>query len=201
MVRACLPYAILGSGPAGRQGSRSRHDLLPNFYSKDMFWAESIGSRKYFLLKISFPQFHFLSGRHEAEKMIRMPMEPRGQTRATSMKHPPTPVGSETLRRAIARVSAGYPLVAKSAVASTQRHGNPLSTGSAFNHGQSQWSSAKADKKAAIQSTVRIAARRSTHYFQKIFFLSAPEGLFESGEPHSFELTSLDANEYHILLA
>jgi hypothetical protein len=67
---------------------------------------------------------------------------PTGKARGTSMKYPPTPVGAETLRYASAKASAGYPPVAESAVALTQRHRDDLAAEFAFIHGQSPWSSA-----------------------------------------------------------
>jgi hypothetical protein len=44
---------------------------------------------------------------------------PTGKARGTSVRYPPTPMGAETLRYASARAWAGYPPVAKSAVALT----------------------------------------------------------------------------------
>ena len=42
---------------------------------------------------------------------------PTGKARGTSMEYPPTPVSAEALRCASTEASAGYPPVAKSAVA------------------------------------------------------------------------------------
>jgi hypothetical protein len=48
------------------------------------------------------------------------------------MKYPPTPIGAEILWYASAMASAGYPPVAESAVALTQRHRDDLACESAF---------------------------------------------------------------------
>jgi hypothetical protein len=61
-------------------------------------------------------------------------MEPHKQVRGTSMKYPPTPLGTEALRRASAKASEGYPPVAKSTEASILWHMNDSTALHAFIH-------------------------------------------------------------------
>ena len=73
-------------------------------------------------------------------------MEPHGQSPWYLHEIPACAHRRRNLPVRKPRASAGYPPVAESAVAFAQRHTNDLTAESAVIHGQSPWSSAKADK-------------------------------------------------------